>query len=172
MIDAAIAILTDNRLASLATSGSDGWPHCSMVGIANERLRIYFVIARTSQKLADISQNNRVSLAIGRDVIDPSSIRALSITARAFEIEDELERREAVKRLLEKRPALKRLETPHLEQSAVMVAVPATIRVLDYSKGYGHSTLLRLGADGRLVSAEEQDHDWGYGDHLKPLDWR
>lgn len=169
MIEAAVAILSDNRLASLATAGQDGWPHCTMVGIANDGLRIYFVVSRTSQKLADITNDDRVSLAVGRDVIDPASIKALSISARAAEIDDETERRRAIGLLLEKRPALKRLEEPYLERAAVMVAVPEVIRVLDYSKGYGHSVLLRLATDGHLASAEEQEHDWGYGDTFKPV---
>ena len=168
-IDAAVAILRDNRLASLATTGLDGWPHCTMVGIANEGLRIYFVVSRTSQKLANIEQDDRVALAIGRDVIEPSSIRALSVTARASEIGDDDERLRAVRLLLAKRPALNRLEEPHLEQSAVMVAVPEVIRLLDYSKGYGHSVLLRLSADGQLADLEEQQHDWGYGEAFKPV---
>jgi len=169
MIESAIAILKDNRLASLATSRPDGWPHCTMVGIANEALRIYFVVSRTSEKLLDIMNDDRVSLAVGRDVIDPASIKALSISARASEISDDKERRRVVRLLLEKRPALDRLEEPHLERSAVMIAIPEVIRLLDYSKGYGHSTLLKLGKDGHLLGAEEQQHDWGYGDTFKPV---
>lgn len=170
MIEAAVAILSDNRLASLATAGLDGWPHCTMVGIANQGLRIYFVVSRTSQKLVNMTNDDRVSFAIGRDVIDPSSISALSVSARASEILDEQERRQAIRLLLEKRPALKRLEEPQLELSAVMVAIPEVIRLLDYSKGYGHSVLLKLGTDGQLASAEEQRHDWGYGDTFKPVE--
>lgn len=168
-LDAAVAILRDNRLASLATTGLDGWPHCTMVGIANEGLRIYFVVSRTSQKLADITNDDRVSLAIGRDVIEPSSIRALSIAARASEIGDADERLSAIRLLLEKRPALNRLEKPHLERSAVMVAIPEVIRLLDYSKGYGHSVLIKLDAGGGLAGVKEQRHDWGYGETVKPV---
>ena len=169
MIESAVAILKDNRLASLATTRRDGWPHCTMVGIANEALRVYFVVSRTSEKLVDIMNDDRVSLAVGRDVIDPASIKALSISARASEIGDEGERQRAVRLLLEKRPALTRLEEPQLERAAVMVAIPEAVRLLDYSKGYGHSFLIKLGKDGQLLSAEEQQHDWGYGDTFKPV---
>jgi nitroimidazol reductase NimA-like FMN-containing flavoprotein (pyridoxamine 5'-phosphate oxidase superfamily) len=169
MLDAAVAILRDNRLASLATTGLDGWPHCTMVGIANEGPRIYFVVSRTSRKLANIQNDDRVALAIGRDVIEPSSIRALSVAARASEIGDDDERRSAIRLLLAKRPALNRLEKPHLEQAAVIVAVPEVIRLLDYSKGYGHSILIRLDAAGGLAGVEEQQHDWGYGEQFKPV---
>ena len=169
MIDKVMEILRDNRLAALATVDADGWPHCTMVGIAHERVRLYFIIARNSQKLIDIRRDNRVSLAVGRDVIDPSSIRALAIKARAEVVEDQTERQHAIELLLEKRPALKRLEEPTDLQSAVMVAVPEEIRLLDYSAGYGHSVLIKLDAQGRMLEAREEVHDWGYGSNFKPV---
>lgn len=170
MLDKVIEILRDNRLASLATADSDGWPNCTMVGIANVGTRIYFVVAHNSQKLTNIERDDRVSLAIGRDVIDPSSIKALAIKARAHTIDDPAERREAIGLLLAKRPALKRLEDPDEIGSLVMVAVPDEIRLLDYSVDYGHSVLIRLDPEGRTLDVAEQQHDWGYGNVFKPVD--
>jgi nitroimidazol reductase NimA-like FMN-containing flavoprotein (pyridoxamine 5'-phosphate oxidase superfamily) len=140
-----------------------------MVGIANEGLRLYFVVARNSQKFTDISRDDRVSLAIGHDVIDPSSIRALAIKARAKIVEDAKERNQAVELLFAKRPALKRLEEPNDLQSAVMSAIPEQIRLLDYSIGYGHSVLYKLDANGRMIEAVEQLHSWGYGSKFKDV---
>ncbi len=170
MQDKVIEVLRDNRLAALATVDADGWPHCTMVGIAHEGLRLYFVIARNSQKFIDISRDDRVSLAIGRDVIDPSSIRALAIKARAKIVEDAKERHQALELLFAKRPALKRLEEPDDVQSAVMSAIPEEIRLLDYSTGYGHSVLMKFDADGGVLEAEEQVHDWGYGSKFRDVD--
>lgn len=170
MLDKVIEILNDNRLASLSTAGPDGWPHCTMVGIANRDARIYFVVAHNSQKLIDIRRDERVSLAIGHDVIDPSSIRALAIKARAHTVDTPEERRMAIRLLHKKRPALKRLEDPEEISSLVIVAVPEEIRLLDYSVGYGHSVLIKLGPDGSVLSEDDQQHDWGYGNILKPVD--
>ena len=169
MHDKVIEILRDNRLAAIATVDPDGWPHCTMVGIANEGLRLYFAIARNSQKFIDISLDDRVSLAIGRDVIDPSSIRALAIKGRARIVEDAKERHQAIELLLTKRPTLKRLEEPNELQSAIMSAIPEEIRLLDYSTGYGHSKLFKLDASSRLLEAVEQVHDWGYGSRFKEV---
>jgi general stress protein 26 len=166
MLDKVIEILRANRLAALATVGPDGWPHCTMVGFANEGARIYFAIAANSQKFADIQRDDRVSLAIGRDVIDPSSIHALAIRARASIVEESKERKDVIELLYEKRPALKRLEEP----TRVMCAIPEEIRLLDYSKGYGHSVLIQLDPEGRVLHAEEQVHDWGYGNTFKEVD--
>lgn len=169
MLDKVIEILRDNRLASLATADPDGWPHCTMVGIANAGSRIYFVVAHNSQKLTDIERDERVSLAIGRDVIEPSSIRALSIKARAHTVDEPTERREAIGLLHQKRPALKRLEDPDSIGSLVIVAVPEEIRLLDYSVGYGHSMLMKLDPQGGVLDIAEQQHDWGYGNVSKPV---
>ena len=169
MLDKVIEILRDNRLASLATADPDGWPHCTMVGIANAETRIYSIVAHNSQKLIDIERDDRVSLAIGRDVIDPASIRALAIKARAHTVDNPEERRKAIRLLLDKRPALKRLEDPDEIGSLVIVSVPEEIRLLDYSVGYGHSVLIKLDPDGRVLSTDEQQHDWGYGNLFKPV---
>lgn len=170
MLDKVVGILRDNRLASLATADPDGWPHCTMVGIANADARIYFVVAHNSQKLTDIERDDRVSLAIGHDVIDPSSIRALAIKARAHTVDTPEERRMAIGLLHKKRPALKRLEDPDEISSLVIVAVPEEIRLLDYSVGYGHSVLIKLDPDGCMLSQGEQHHNWGYGNIFKPVD--
>jgi nitroimidazol reductase NimA-like FMN-containing flavoprotein (pyridoxamine 5'-phosphate oxidase superfamily) len=169
MLDQVIEILRDNRLVALATLDPDGWPHCTMVGFAHRGTRIYFVIARSSQKMIDLQGDDRVSMAIGRDVINPGSIRALAIKARARPVGDKSERQAAVKLLLEQRPALKQLEEPSDLTSAVMVAVPEEIRLLDYGQGYGHSFLIKLDAEGHQTSCEEQVHDWGYGTTFKDV---
>lgn len=167
MRDKAIKILRESSFMAIATNRPDGWPQCTTVGYANEDLLIYFVISRTSQKFANIMRDDRVSIAIGRDVHNPTSIRGVSMAARASEVRDDDQRKRAIKLLLERRPALKRLEPPHPDNSAVMRAAPEIISVLDYSQGFGHSDLLTVGA-GIVQMTAARDDDWGYGAVLKP----
>src|SRR3954452_490483 len=101
MKDKAVAILDQNRLMAVATVRHDGWPQCTMVGYANEDILIYFVVSRQGQKFANIAKDDRVSLVVGRDFHDPSTIKALSIAARASEVRDPKQRARAVKLLLE-----------------------------------------------------------------------
>ncbi len=169
MIDKAATILRDNRLMSLATTRADGWPHCSMVGFAEDGLDLYFVVSRHSQKLANIERDNRVAIVIGRDVIDPRSIRGLSIAARAQEVDDPAQRRRAVELLLDRRPALRQLEPPAPEHSAVMVARSQVVTILDYSVSFGHTETWTIDEDGKAKPAEGTPNDWGYGGELKPL---
>lgn len=169
MKDKAVDILDQNRLMAIATNRPDGWPQCTMVGYANDDILIYFVISRLSQKFANIERDDRVSLVVGRDFHDPSSIKALSIAARASEVRDEKQRRRAMKLLLDRHPGLQRLEPPSPEHSALMRANPEIITILDYSKGFGHADLLTVGPGGLTDMTAARDDDWGFGVALKPV---
>lgn len=167
MKDKAIDILQAHRLMAIATLRRDGWPQATMVSYANEDILIYFVISRQSQKFANIDRDHRVSLVIGGDFHDPSTIKALSIAARADEVRDPKQRQRAIKLLLERHPGLKKLEKPEPGHSAVMRANPEIITILDYSKGFGHADLLTVGPGGLTDMTAARDDDWGFGTVLK-----
>ena len=169
MKDKAVRILDENRVMAIATIRPDGWPQATMVGYANEGILLYFIISRTSQKFANIGRDDRVSVVIGRDFHDPSTIKALSIAARASEVRDAKQRARAVKLLLERHPGLQRLEPPQPDHSAVMRANPEIITILDYSKGFGHADLLTVGPGGLAEMTAARDDDWGFGTVLKPV---
>ena len=164
----AIEILDQNRLMALSTVRPDGWPQATFVGYANEGLLLYFVVSRNSQKFANIQKDDRVSLVIGRDFHDPSTIKALSIAARASEVTDATQRKRAVRLLLERHPGLRKLEPPEPSHSAVMRAYPAIVTILDYSKGFGHADVLTVSPGGVEMTAARDD-DWGFGSELKPV---
>ena len=164
----AVEILDQNRLMALSTIRQDGWPQATFVGYANEGLLLYFVVSRKSQKFANIQKDDRVSLVIGRDFHDPSTIKALSIAAHASEVTDATQRKRAVRLLLERHPGLRKLEPPEPSHSAVMRAYPAIVTILDYSKGFGHADVLTVSPGGVEMTAARDD-DWGFGSELKPL---
>lgn len=169
MKDKAVQILDENRLMAIATVRPDGWPQTTMVGYANDDILIYFIISRQSQKFANIERDDRVSIVIGRDFHDPSTIKAVSIAAHADEVRDEKQRDRAIKLLLERHPGLKKLRPPEPGHSAVMRANPAIITILDYSKGFGHADLLTVGPGGLTDMTPARDDDWGFGSELKPI---
>jgi nitroimidazol reductase NimA-like FMN-containing flavoprotein (pyridoxamine 5'-phosphate oxidase superfamily) len=168
MKDKAIAILDQNRLMAISTVRSDGWPQCTMVGYANEDILVYFVISRQSQKFANITRDDRVSMVVGKDFHDPKTIKALSIAAHASEVRDGKQRERAVGLLLERHPGLKSLEPPDPSHAAVMRAYPAIITILDYSKGFGHADVLTV-SPGGIEMAPARDDDWGFGAALKRI---
>lgn len=165
----AVDILQENRLMAVATLRPDGWPQATMVSYANDDILIYFIVSRQSQKFANIERDDRVSLVIGHDFHDPSTIRGVSIAARASEVRDPRQRAQAVKLLLERHPGLRKLERPEAGHSAVMRANPEIITILDYSKGFGHSDLLTVGAGGLTEMTAARDDDWGFGAELNPV---
>jgi len=164
----AIEILNQNRLLALSTVRPDGWPQVTFVGYANEGLLLYFVVSRQSQKFANIQMDDRVSLVVGRDFHDPSTIKALSIAAHASEVIDATQRKRAVGLLLERHPGLRKLEPPAPSHSAVMRAYPTIVTILDYSKGFGHADVLTVSPGGVEMTAARDD-DWGFGAALKPV---
>ena len=169
MKDKAIGILEQNRLMAIATAGADGWPQATMVSYANEDILIYFIVSRQSHKFRNIERDDRVSIVIGRDYHDPSTIKGLSIAARASEVKDAEQRQRAVKLLLERHPGLQKLERPAPDHSAVMRANPELITILDYSKGFGHADLVTVGPGGLTDIIPARDDDWGFGVNLKPV---
>jgi nitroimidazol reductase NimA-like FMN-containing flavoprotein (pyridoxamine 5'-phosphate oxidase superfamily) len=164
----AVEILDQNRLMALSTLRSDGWPQTTFVGYANEGLLLYFVVSRDSQKFANILKDDRVSLAVGRDFHDPSTIKALSIAAHASEVTDATQRKRAVELLLERHPGLRKLQPPAPSHSAVMRAYPSIVTILDYSKGFGHADVLTV-SPGGVEMTPARDDDWGFGVELKPV---
>ncbi|MGN6057293.1 MAG: pyridoxamine 5'-phosphate oxidase family protein, partial [Sphingomicrobium sp.] len=144
-------------------------PKATMVSYANDDILIYFIVSRQSQKFANIERDDRVSLVIGHDFHDPSTIRGVSIAARASEVRDPRQRAQAVKLLLERHPGLRKLERPEAGHSAVMRANPEIITILDYSKGFGHADLLTVGPGGLTDMTPARDDDWGFGATLKPV---
>jgi nitroimidazol reductase NimA-like FMN-containing flavoprotein (pyridoxamine 5'-phosphate oxidase superfamily) len=165
----AVDILKGNRLMAISTLRGDGWPQTTMVSYANEDILIYFIVSKASQKFANIERDDRVSLVIGRDFHDPSTIKAVSIAARASEVRDPKQRQRAITLLLERHPGLRKLERPDPGHSAVMRATPEIITILDYSKGFGHADLLTVGPGGLTDMTPARDDDWGFGTVLKPV---
>lgn len=164
----AVDILDQNRIMAIATVRPDGWPQATMVGFANEDILIYFVVSRQSQKFANIQRDDRVSLVVGRDFHDPSTIKAVSIAAHASEVKDAKQRKRAVDLVLDRHPGLRKLEPPDPSHSAVMRAYPTIITILDYSKGFGHADVLTV-SPGGVEMTPARDDDWGFAAVLKPV---
>jgi nitroimidazol reductase NimA-like FMN-containing flavoprotein (pyridoxamine 5'-phosphate oxidase superfamily) len=88
---AAVAALLDSaRLMVLAVNRPDGWPQATTVGYVNEGLKLYFVIARDSQKFRNLQADPRVSAAIRPEGADADTV-GVSLAGRAVEITDPAE---------------------------------------------------------------------------------
>jgi|SRR5689334_9937042 len=142
----ALQILNDNRIMSIATVRPDGWPQSTIVGYANEGWRLYFLIYRTSQKFQNISQDDRISVAIGHEPSQLREIKAVYAGCNAREVTDTRERSHAWQLLAERHPNLTDLAPPQKDEVATMVAECRYVSVLDYSQGLGHTESLTVQA--------------------------
>jgi nitroimidazol reductase NimA-like FMN-containing flavoprotein (pyridoxamine 5'-phosphate oxidase superfamily) len=130
---------------TVATNRPDGWPQATTVGYASEGLTLYFFCALESQKAANIAQDNRISLTIDSDILDPRAIRGLSMAARASFVNDPDEVGKAINLLLHKYPEYKAM-SPDMSAMRVFRVTPEIISLLDYSKGFGHTDLVHVDA--------------------------
>jgi PPOX class probable F420-dependent enzyme len=138
-----LKLLDSHRIMTVATNRPDGWPQATTVGYANDGLTLYFFCAVNSQKAANIARDERISLTIDSDTLDPKAIRGLSLAARATLVEDRAEVARIINLLLQKYPEYRAM-SPDMSGMRLMRVTPELISLLDYSKGFGHTDLLKV----------------------------
>ena len=134
----AIAILDGRRIMALSTVRPDGWPQTTIVGYANIGLLLYFVISRSSQKFANLQQDDRVSIAVGEEPPDLSLLQAVYSSALAVVAVDPAEREHAWRLLTKRHPNLEGYALPD-QSDLVMRARCEHVSVVDFTKGFGHT---------------------------------
>jgi general stress protein 26 len=137
-----LELLHEHRAMSVATVRPDGWPQATMVGYVHDDLTLYFVVARISQKLANIAIDPRISIALGHDT--PNRLRGLSMAAHAAEVTD-LAEIDLLNALLLKRYPGQRRFSPREASTAVLRAAPIMISIIDLPKSPGEPELLQVG---------------------------
>jgi nitroimidazol reductase NimA-like FMN-containing flavoprotein (pyridoxamine 5'-phosphate oxidase superfamily) len=151
----AVGLLSANRIMTLATNRKDGWPQATTVGYANDGLTLYCFVSRFSQKYANIRRDPRVSIAIAGDFTDPLQIKGLSLAAKANSVEEQAEYDGAYDLFLKRYPEYASWPRPALEITPMLRIVPEIVSLLDYSKGFGHSDLLRV-SPGDIHATQSQ----------------
>jgi hypothetical protein len=133
----AIRILDSHRIMAIATNRPDGWPQNTIVGYANVGLLIYFMVFQTSQKLANISKDPRVAIAVGDEPSDLKTLEAIYAGAFAAEVFDPVERDLAWKLLSERHPNLSDYQLPESGEAAIIRTLCKHVSVLNYRKHFG-----------------------------------
>ncbi len=138
-----LSLLDQHRIMTIATLRPDGWPQATTVGYVNEGLTLYFLCGLDSQKAANFSRDDRVSLTIDHDTPDLMAITGLSMAAHAKAVVDPAEAGKVLRMLPLKYPGVTLPgPMPTAEQVRIFRVTPMVISVLDYSKGFGHTDLV------------------------------
>jgi nitroimidazol reductase NimA-like FMN-containing flavoprotein (pyridoxamine 5'-phosphate oxidase superfamily) len=129
---------------TIATLRPDCWPQATTVGYVNNGLTLYFLCALDSQKAANITRDDRVSLTIDHDADQVMEITGLSMAARAHAVVDRAEAERVLHMIPLKYPEQTSLPGPMPKPDDVRIfrVTPLVISVLDYSKGFGHTDLV------------------------------
>lgn len=136
-------LMKRHRIMSVATVRPDGYPQATTVTYANDGLTLYFSCDVNSQKVRNIKRNRRVSATIDRDYADWRKIRGLSFGGTARVVKDHQEFDHALKRLSNKFPEMAKLSEADMKGVAIVKITPKVFSVLDYTKGFGHTDLVR-----------------------------
>jgi len=136
-------LLKRHNIMTIATVRKDGYPQATTVTYANDGLIIYFGCDRTAQKVRNIRRTSKVSLTIDRDYRNWSNIKGLAMAADAQVLTDRAEIRHATEVLAEKFTQWAELSPVDMKAIKFVKVVPKLISVLDYSRGFGHTDLVR-----------------------------
>jgi nitroimidazol reductase NimA-like FMN-containing flavoprotein (pyridoxamine 5'-phosphate oxidase superfamily) len=130
---------------TLATIRPDGYPQATTVSFAHEGTELFVGIGRNSQKADNIRRNGKVSLTVNLPYHDWREIRGLSMSAIAELLDDPAEAARAAACLERRFPAVAEWCGPDMGHDVVFVRIrPQMVSVIDYSKGFGHTELVRL----------------------------
>lgn len=136
---------------TLATLRADGSPHASTVNFVHQGLNLYAAISIDSGKAHDIGHDSRVALTVNLPYINWSAIQGLAIDGRAAFVADRQELITVGALLRKKQPAFeKMIADPDVLPWPGMLFLritPRALALLDYTKGYGHTSYFDLGAD-------------------------
>ncbi len=140
-----LSLLDEHRIMTVATLRPDGWPQATTVGYAHDGLTLYFLCGRDSQKAANLAHDERVSLTIDHDTAQVMDIAGLSMAARVRLVTDPDEAETALRLIMARYPEQNAFPLPMPTPQDVNIyrATPDVISVLDYSKGFAHTDLVR-----------------------------
>ncbi len=138
-------IMKDHNILTLATLREDGYPQATTVTYVNDGMTIYFVTARDSQKIKNITSCNKVSLTIDKEYEDWEKITGLSMAATAEVLTNPDAFGYAMNCFVKKFPLVADMPQPRDPMALAVVRItPKIISVLNYELGFGHTDLVEV----------------------------
>ncbi|MBY0565355.1 MAG: pyridoxamine 5'-phosphate oxidase family protein [Hyphomonadaceae bacterium] len=130
---------------TIATNREDGYPQATTVSYVNDGLSIYFGTWVKSQKAVNLLRDARMSATINLPYATWSEIKGLSIGGRARKVEAPAELEKAMGLMLAKFPQVQQYAADMQGAEMAFFRIePEVISILDYSKSFGHTELVRV----------------------------
>lgn len=146
-VSATVELLDRERLMSVGCNGPDGWPHVTTVGYMNEGLNLYFVIARTSRKLAMLEADPRASVAIYSGGGGDGDAVGLSMAGRVVEVTDPVAIARLNLKVAERFPGV-HVYAPAGDTVAVLHFTPSRVSAVGVIDGRSRTQTFTLGEPG------------------------
>ena len=144
------SILETTADLTIATVRDDGYPQATTVSYASDGLKLYFGTSAQAQKARNLARNNKVSVTVNRPYAGWEEIQGLSIGGVTDRVTDPAELGRVGQLMLKKFPQVMNYLPPDAGEMAIFRVTPVVISVLDYTKGFGHTDLVRVeGPTGR-----------------------
>lgn len=148
-----LSILKEGKDLTVATVRPDGAPQATTVSYASDGLSIYFGCGSQSQKAQNLARDGRVSMTLNLPYVDWSQIRGLSVFGRARRLTDPDDLVQAGELFFEKFPEIAQYVSGDDDGPYMFQVTPEFVSILDYSKGFGHTDLVRVldaAGEGRI----------------------
>jgi len=140
-----IDILARANDLTIATQREDGFPQATTVSYASDGLTIYFGCDENSQKAKNIARNKKVSVTVNLPYSNWDEIKGLSMAATAERVTDSKEIAKMDKLMRAKFPQVASYAPPEGAMGMALFRVtPRVISVLDYTKSFGHTDLVKV----------------------------
>ncbi|TAK84450.1 MAG: pyridoxamine 5'-phosphate oxidase family protein [Betaproteobacteria bacterium] len=140
-----LELIETQSVLTLATLREDGWPQATTVAYANSGMTLFVATGADAQKVRNIRACDKVSVTVAPAVPEWQRLQGLSMAARAQVMESRTDIQQAARLLKKKFPPL--AEFSDLERDsgwAFLRIVPKIVSVIDYTKGFGHTVLVKL----------------------------
>ena len=148
-VAAILKLLDGQRLMTLATNRADGRPQASTLGYLNDGLNLYFVTARNSEKLRNITADPRVGVAI-RGVAGEGEAVGVSIDGQAEEVTDGDEVRRLNDLIIKRSPEISPW-APGADSVAVVKVIPDQVEAVAVIDGRSRAQAFSIGDPDRVV---------------------
>ena len=148
-VAAVLKLIGSHNLMTLAVNRPDGRPHAATLGYMNDGLNLYFITAKNSEKLANLTADPRVGVAI-RGRAEEGEAVGVAIDGRASVVREMAEIERIFSLILERAPQIQPW-APGLGDVVVVKVIPESIEAVAVIDGRSRAQTYSIGDPDRAI---------------------